>query len=103
MKETRFFFSSAIVLLIAGLYGIYAILDANLFDNHYIFTPGRLHDLSKDAISKHGNNTRAVVDSIVEQLRSDSSLSPYLSANEEWCFNNAGGAMGAMYIIHASE
>lgn len=103
MKETRFYFSSAVVLLLAGLYAIYAFLDAKLFDRHYIFTPENLHSLSKDAIAQHGNNTRAVVDSIVQHLRADVNLSPYLSVDEEWCFNNAGGAMGAMYIIHASE
>lgn len=103
MKETRFYFSTLIVLLLASVYAISGILDTNFFERHYIFTPESLHDLSKSAIALHGNNTKALVSSIVEQLRDDPSISPYLSVEEEWCFNNAGGAMGAMYIIHASK
>ena len=103
MIATKFYFSTIIVVVLSCIYAISSILDANLFDRHYVFTPEKLHVLSKGAIAKHGNDTRAVVDNIVGQLRADPTLSPYLSNDEEWCFNNAGGAMGAMYIIHASE
>lgn len=103
MIATKFYFSTIIVVVLSCIYAVSSILDNNLLDKHYVFTPDRLHALSKNAIAKHGNDTRAVVDNIVGQLRADDNLSPYLSTDEEWCFNNAGGAMGAMYIIHASE
>ncbi|KXT18585.1 hypothetical protein AC579_9818 [Pseudocercospora musae] len=92
---------SFLILGFAILYAIYIALEANL-ENFYIFTPDQLHKISLSALEQHGNNTSAVVTSIVTQLRSIDSIRPYLSTTEEWMFNNAGGAMGAMYIIHAS-
>jgi len=89
------------VLLAAILYGIYTILESNL-ERFYIFTPEQLHKISLNAIEQHGNHTESVVASIVMQLREIPSINPHLSVEEEWIFNNAGGAMGGMYIIHAS-
>ena len=68
----------------------------------YIFNPEKLHSISLSAVDQHGNDTAAVVTSIVDELRADGDLAPYLSVDEEWIFNNAGGAMGSMYLIHAS-
>lgn len=66
----------------------------------YIFTPTELAKLSTDAIGAHGNDTAAVVEYIVAHLAENHPN--HVNLDEEWMFNNAGGAMGAMYIIHAS-
>ncbi|KAI6250866.1 C-8 sterol isomerase [Erysiphe necator] len=79
---------------------IFTYLDTKL-ENFYIFTPDYLHDLSKRAISNHGNNTRAIVSELTREL-SEKFPGGYINLDEEWIFNNAGGAMGAMYILHAS-
>jgi len=76
------------------------ILDSRL-ESFYIFDAPQLHDVSKRAIASHGNDTRSVVSFIVNEL-SNSPASRHVNLDEEWIFNNAGGAMGAMYIIHAS-
>lgn len=90
-----------LAVILALVSAFFAYLDRHL-ESFYIFDPAHLHDLSQRAISAHGNDTRAVVNYIVAEL--DQKLDgKYLSKQEEWVFNNAGGAMGAMYIVHASE
>lgn len=90
-----------LALVFAALVALFVYLDQHL-DWFYVFEPEHLHDVSKRAIAAHGNDTRAVVGYIVGEL--DQKLGgKHLNFDEEWVFNNAGGAMGAMYIIHASE
>ncbi|EAW08262.1 C-8 sterol isomerase ERG2 [Aspergillus clavatus NRRL 1] len=90
-------FLAAFVAIFAALY---SYLDARV-EQFYIFDPEHLHDLSQRAVQTHGNDTRAMVDYIVAEL--DQKIpGNHINKNEEWMFNNAGGAMGAMYIIHAS-
>ena len=89
-----------LAVLLALFSALYSFLDARL-EQFYIFEPGHLHDLSQRAIAAHGDNTRGVVDYIVAEL-DEKVPSQYVNKEEEWVFNNAGGAMGAMYIIHAS-
>ena len=91
---------SLIAVFLALFSALYSYLDARL-DQFYIFDQEHLHDLSQRAIAAHGNDTRGVVDYIVAEL--DQKVpSQHVNKEEQWVFNNAGGAMGAMYIIHAS-
>ena len=92
---------SAAVLFVGTLLGAKQ-LESQL-DRFYIFNPTQLHDLSLKAIDRHGNDTKAVVASIVDELSSDPKIAKHVNVQEEWIFNNAGGAMGGMYIIHASK
>lgn len=92
-------FLSILGLVLAALSSMYYILDSQL-SKFYIFTPEELHHLSKEAIAAHGNDTSSVVEFIVHHLMFKHNA--HINTDEEWIFNNAGGAMGAMYIIHAS-
>ncbi|KAF2841229.1 sigma receptor and C-8 sterol isomerase [Patellaria atrata CBS 101060] len=89
-----------IALTFAFIVAVFAYLNANLH-KFYIFDPTDLQNLSLKAIEAYGNETRSVVDSIVRDL--DKKFpNGYINTDEEWVFNNAGGAMGAMRIIHSS-
>lgn len=99
-SNTRANTFSIIAILIALFSAIVYFMEQNL-QSFYVFDTKQLHDLSQRAIANHGNDTRAVVAQIVGEL-SQGPAGEYVNLNEEWVFNNAGGAMGAMYIIHAS-
>lgn len=86
-------------LVLGALTTLMYTLDSSL-PNFYIFSPSELHSLSLAAIAKHGNDTAGVVQHIVSELAT--THPDHVNLDEEWVFNNAGGAMGAMYIIHAS-
>lgn len=89
-----------LAVVLAAFAALFYYLEQHL-ESFYIFDPVHLHDVSQRAIAAHGNDTRAVVKYIVSEL--DEKLDgKHLNFDEEWVFNNAGGAMGAMYIIHAS-
>ena len=100
-KPSSFGLLAVLAVLTALLSSIFYVLDGHL-EKFYIFSPPQLNDLSQRAIGAHGNDTRKVVEFIVSEL-SEKLPGGYVNLDEEWIFNNAGGAMGAMYIIHASE
>src|SRR6202044_286197 len=60
--------------------------------------------LAQAAIAASPNNTAGMINHIVTNLtHTYPSQKIRVNTNQnEWVFNNAGGAMGAMYIIHAS-
>jgi len=89
-------------ILIGILTPVVYLLERNL-ESFYIFKLDQLSELSKAGIEAHGNDTRAVVQHIVDGLKNEVGTKSHINLDEEWIFNNAGGAMGAMYIIHASK
>jgi hypothetical protein len=86
---------------VALISALFYFLDSHL-EWFYIFSPSQLHDISLRAISAHGNDTAGVVAFIAGELN-EKFPGGYVNLEQEWIFNNAGGAMGAMYVIHASK
>ncbi|CDO76464.1 hypothetical protein BN946_scf184600.g13 [Trametes cinnabarina] len=73
-------------------------------DRWYVFTPESLHQLAQAAVRAHPGDINAMIPYIVSNLTAEYSPSVIaLNLNSsEWVLSNAGGAMGGMYIIHAS-
>ncbi|KAI1215109.1 C-8 sterol isomerase [Annulohypoxylon truncatum] len=90
-------------VLIGVFYPIHYVLERNL-ESFYIFRTDELRDVSQRAIQAGGNDTAKIVEYIVTELKQNhpSHVNDKWNVPEEWFFNNAGGAMGGMYIIHAS-
>jgi C-8 sterol isomerase len=90
---------SILGIVLALLSTLYYFLDSRL-EAFYIFDPAQMHELALAAVDAHGNDTTAVVKHIVDDLNAKHKT--HVNLDEEWIFNNAGGAMGAMWILHAS-
>ncbi|KAI0792263.1 C-8 sterol isomerase [Abortiporus biennis] len=78
----------------------------NIKDRFYVLDPQSIHELAQAAIAAAPTptSTSFMVDYIITNLTATypSSEIAFNCDSSEWVLNNAGGAMGAMYIIHAS-
>ncbi|KAF9040640.1 C-8 sterol isomerase [Panaeolus papilionaceus] len=90
------------LVVLTILYFTFSWLDS-IKGRWYVFDPAHLHDLSRAAIAANGDDTAGMIKFIVANLTETyPSNQIRINTHEEWVFNNAGGAMGSMYIIHAS-
>ncbi|THU97388.1 C-8 sterol isomerase [Dendrothele bispora CBS 962.96] len=93
------------IVFVLALYATCSWLDA-IKDRWYVFEPTKLHQLAQSAIANaaHENDITGMIQHIVTNLTAEysSSVISLNTDSSEWMFNNHGGAMGAMYIIHAS-
>ncbi|KAI0346628.1 C-8 sterol isomerase [Trametopsis cervina] len=93
-------------LIILGIvYVACSVLDS-IKERWYVFNPEDLHRLAQAAIAAapHPDDTSSMVQFIIKNL-TETYPTTQIALNHdsnEWVFSNAGGAMGAMYIIHAS-
>ncbi|KAJ1554703.1 C-8 sterol isomerase [Nowakowskiella sp. JEL0078] len=85
--------------VISAIAAIIIAIDVNR-ERFYVFDPVVLNEITKNAIYLHGSNATAIVEQVVGDLHTR--YGRVVNTHQEWMFNNAGGAMGAMYMIHAS-
>ncbi|CAO1622244.1 unnamed protein product [Parajaminaea phylloscopi] len=85
----------------------YQALDS-IKSRFYIFDPPKVHAITREALAANHNTTLDLFNDVYARLRdSDPRIARSLNTRSitdqnEWVFNNAGGAMGSMYILHAS-
>ncbi|KAI0566220.1 Sigma1 receptor like protein [Gracilaria domingensis] len=68
-----------------------------------VFTPESMADIARTALSysQSINGTiETTIDHVIKQLRD--TYPKYILDNPPWLFNNAGGAMGSMLVLHVS-
>lgn len=95
------YFRIAAVLLI--LTPIFYFLDSQVH-TQFVFSPAKLQELSREAIAKHKNekDPTALFNTLTKLLRAEYGDAVMQWTPNDWFFNNAGGAMGTMVILHAS-
>ncbi|KAG9010531.1 C-8 sterol isomerase [Tulasnella sp. 427] len=97
-KLTRWAFWASFVVILA----VVCQFLESIKHRWYILDQPMLHELAQDAIAKYPDDTANIINHIVTNLTATYGSRHINPRQDEWVFNNAGGAMGAMYVIHAS-
>lgn len=95
----RFLYLSIPIIFYYILNGLY---DTWLPKN-YVFDPETLNKLSNEVLAKHPEgNTTLILEDLAVSLKDHYGDIINPLNDEDWLFNVAGGAMGTMFILHAS-
>src|SRR4029077_9263141 len=87
-------------LLVLGLFlSVWYALD-QISHRFWVFDQHKLHQIASEVIALPHNSTAAMISELSHRLAAE--YPKHINLKQEWVFNNAGGAMGAMYILHAS-
>lgn len=92
-----------LALILLALFPIFYLLDSQVH-TQFVFSPVRLQEISQQAIAQHAgeHDPTSLFHTLTSLLRAEYGDAVIPWAPEDWFFNNAGGAMGSMVILHAS-
>jgi C-8 sterol isomerase len=95
--------SNSVSLWLSAVAAALAVLYAVSSNHTYVFDKVELQQIARDAIRVH-NSSHAIVKAVVTELqrRHPKHVAQGDYDSLEWLFNNAGGAMGSMTVLHAS-
>lgn len=69
-------------------------------DRFYIFDQNVLQQVAQKNIALYSHDSHLMMTKLAEDLAQE--YPGHIRLTEEWVFNNAGGAMGSMWILHGS-
>ncbi|WWD20523.1 hypothetical protein CI109_104999 [Kwoniella shandongensis] len=102
--------------LFLALFWAFCSYANSINDRFYVLTPAGLHETVKQSLEiaatlqpegsvTPGTNATLIVETLINQLvknHPEAKWATDFTNKRDWVFNNAGGAMGSMYILHAS-
>jgi len=81
------------------LWLLFVLLDGQI-SKAFLFEPTVLHTIAKKAIGSGNKTMEAIIETIATDL--SRAYPGHVNLRQEWLFNNAGGAMGHLYLLHCS-
>eukprot|EP00188_Purpureofilum_apyrenoidigerum_P002836 Plantae.Rhodophyta-Purpureofilum_apyrenoidigerum.ctg28948.p1 GENE.Plantae.Rhodophyta-Purpureofilum_apyrenoidigerum.ctg28948~~Plantae.Rhodophyta-Purpureofilum_apyrenoidigerum.ctg28948.p1 ORF type:complete len:223 (+),score=29.67 Plantae.Rhodophyta-Purpureofilum_apyrenoidigerum.ctg28948:171-839(+) len=70
------------------------------YGHRHTFDPVELQELARRGIALGAGNSSAVIESVTALIAER--YGDHVMSDGSWIFNNAGGAMGSMVVLHAS-
>lgn len=96
--------SGGLLWLLVAVVAVLTGLSLHLATNtRFVFQPEVMQRIAQEAINATASdpdNVERLTQLVVQKLRAQ--YGSHVLAEPEWMFNNAGGAMGAMLVLHCS-